>query len=136
MRGIRRSGFVLALVVVVLVILGIAGCSGSMSTTTTGSSTSGTAAPSTASSGGPAPGGALITEKNTAFDPSDVTIKKGETVKFVNADTVAHDVVINGQDLGNQDPGKTVEWTAANYGKFRFKCSIHSSMNGTVNVVQ
>jgi len=69
-----------------------------------------------------------------AFSPTTATVKVGDTVTFQNKDSAAHDVTIDGQDLGNQPTGATVTWKAAKAGTFPFSCTIHPSMTGQVVV--
>jgi plastocyanin len=107
-------------------------------TMVTGCSTSYTAPPATggATGGttGGAAGGATITEQNITFNPSTLTVKVGETVTFKNADSVPHDVVVGTKDLGEQQPGQDVTWTADKAGTIDFKCIIHPSMTGQITV--
>lgn len=116
----------LAVCLVALVGLAVVGC-------TSGGTTSGSAG---TSSGGTTSGGgaATIVEKNFAFNPSTLTVNIGDTVTFQNEDSAAHEVSINGQDLGKQAPGQSVTWTASTAGTFPFSCLIHPSMTGRVTV--
>lgn len=80
------------------------------------------------------PRSATITEQNFKFDPSTLAVGMGDTVSFSNQDTVAHHVVVGTTDLGVQQPGTTVTWTASQDGTFALKCLIHPSMTGQITV--
>jgi len=71
---------------------------------------------------------------NFAFNPASATAKVGDTITFTNSDSTAHEVKIDGKDLGNQAPGATVTWTATKAGTFPFSCVIHPNMTGTLTV--
>lgn len=115
----------LAVMIAALALMALAGC--------TGPSAGGGATTPPASSGGAA-GSATVVEKNYSFTPNSLNVNVGDVVTFTNQDSVAHDVSINGQDLGNQAPGQSVTWTAATAGTFPFSCLIHPSMTGQVTV--
>jgi plastocyanin len=123
----RFSKTIGAILLIVLVIA-LAGCSGSGS-----SSGGGTATPPAASTtGGTA--STTVVEKNFAFEPASLEVKVGDTVTFKNEDSAPHNVKIDGKDLGNQDPGASVTWTASTAGSFPYTCTIHPSMAGEIVV--
>jgi plastocyanin len=71
-----------------------------------------------------------------AFSPSTITVTAGTTVTWTNKDAVTHDVtsvpaLFVSSGLGQ---GATYSFTFANPGTYSYKCSIHPSMTGTVNV--
>lgn len=68
------------------------------------------------------PRGVTIVEQNRQFVPSSVTVQVGDVVTFDNRDGIAHRVLINETDLGEQQPGVSVTWTAPAVGTFGFKC--------------
>lgn len=75
-----------------------------------------------------------ITMYDNSYRPSSVRILPGEKVTFVNDDDVAHDAVGNGWSirlLGYYD-SEAVTFTRA--GTYRFSCSIHPEMRGTIYV--
>lgn len=84
-----------------------------------------------------------VTMKNTAFTPQKIKIKKGTTVKWVNEDTVRHNVIaLNDNDqsgLPNTNPllgnGESYTFTFELAGTFEYKCSPHPFMTGMVEVV-
>lgn len=109
-----------------------AGCGGYSSPAPSGS-TGG--ASSGSSGGGATPSGPnTITEQNYQFTPSSLTVAPGATVTFVNQDSVAHRVVVGSEDLGDQQPGASVTWTAKGSGVVPVKCTIHPSMTGQITV--
>jgi plastocyanin len=124
----RRPTIYTALLICAVVVLAtvLTGCGGS----------TGAPPPPTGTSSGSAPaaGGATVTEQNFAFNPASVTVKVGDTVTFTNQDSAAHEVLIDGQDLGSQAQGASVTWKATKAGTFPFSCKIHPSMTGQVTV--
>jgi len=121
-----------ALVAVLLLglVLALVGCGGS------GSSGGGYGTPpaSNTSGGATGAGGATISEQNFAFSPSTLTVKVGDTVTFTNNDSTAHNVKIDGQELGSQNQGESKTWKATKAGSFPFSCVIHPSMTGQITV--
>jgi plastocyanin len=109
--------------VLVVLVLAISGCSGSKSSSTVGSGASSTAS-----------GALTVVEKNVQFTPSTLNAKVGDKVTFSNEDSVAHHVVVGTTDLGTQQPGQSVTWTADKAGVIAFKCVIHPSMTGQITV--
>lgn len=85
-----------------------------------------------------------VTMKNSQFSPKKITIKPGTTVKWVNEDTVRHNVVAanegdtSGLPSNNELFGKggTYEFTFETVGTFDYKCTPHPFMTGTVEVAQ
>jgi plastocyanin len=82
-------------------------------------------------------GGAQVTMKDIKFDPSDVTVKAGDTVTWTNEDSVGHDVT--GDDFKSGDPGgiaggDTFEHTFDEAGTFKYVCTVHPGMEGAVKV--
>jgi len=75
-----------------------------------------------------------VIEKGLAFSPATLEVKVSDTVTFKNEDSAPHNVKIDGKELGNQDPGASVTWSAAAAGTFPYSCTIHPSMTGEVVV--
>jgi len=119
-----------ALVAVLLLVLVLAfvGCSGKSGSTTTNPPSSGTTTVDTPAAG------ATVVEKGFAFEPATLDVKVGDTVTFKNEDSAPHNVSIDGKELGSQDPGSSVTWTADKAGSFPYTCVIHPSMNGVIVV--
>jgi plastocyanin len=80
-----------------------------------------------------------IDMKDIKFAPKDATVKVGQTVKWVNEDTVDHDVdAKSGADFKSQlfGKGKSFEWKADKAGTVSYVCTVHPGMVGTLNVTQ
>lgn len=81
-----------------------------------------------------------VTIQDFAFSPSAITVKKGTTVTWTNKDSATHTVTeTDGQDgpkSGNLEPGKSYSFTFNAVGTFKYDCSIHTSMTGTVTVTE
>lgn len=79
-----------------------------------------------------------VSIKDMAFTPADITVKAGTTVTWTNNDSVAHTVTETdsqtGPNSGNLEPGKTFTFTYSAAGTYKYHCSIHPNMTGTVTV--
>jgi plastocyanin len=91
-------------------------------------------------SGGSSSGNTVtIDMKDIKFAPQDATVKVGQTVKWVNEDTVEHDVdAKSGADFKSElfGKGKSFEWKADKAGTVSYVCTVHPGMVGTLNVTQ
>ena len=74
--------------------------------------------------------------RDFAFVPATVTIRAGQTVRFVQDDSTAHTVtaVDKSFDSGNLDKGKTWTHTFDKEGTYAYLCAYHPTMRGTVIV--
>ena len=79
-----------------------------------------------------------VTQKGNVFSKPEVTLKKGDTIVFVNDDTVAHNIYSatagNDFNLGSQPPGKSVSVTFDKTGEIDVMCAIHPLMKMKVKV--
>lgn len=77
-----------------------------------------------------------ITIQNFAFNPSNITVKVGANVTWINEDTVTHQVKEdNGLFLSNPlANGQSFTYSFTSPGIFHYICNIHPSMKGTVIV--
>ena len=79
-----------------------------------------------------------VTQKGKVFSKPEVTLKKGDTIVFVNDDTVAHNIYSatagNDFNLGSQPPGKSVSVTFDKPGDIDVMCAIHPLMKMKVKV--
>jgi plastocyanin len=75
---------------------------------------------------------------SSAFAPGKLTIKKGQTIKWVNKDSQIHTVI----DLGdvfiskNLLPNETFTYTFDQVGTYTYYCSTHPSMLGEIIVTE
>ena len=93
--------------------------------------------------GGSGGGGTSVSMKNVQFDPTDLTIKAGETVTFTNDESVPHDVhkqsgpggdFASGPDGGMQQ-GDTFKLKLDKPGTYKYVCHVHApGMAGTITV--
>jgi plastocyanin len=95
--------------------------------------------------GGGGGGGAEVSMMNIQFDPSDVTIKAGETVTWTNDEGVAHDVdktsgpgaQFSSGPEGGMMEGDTFEHTFDKPGTYEYVCRVHApGMAGTIEVTK
>lgn len=83
----------------------------------------------------PATGGQQkVTIKNYAFNPSQLTVKVGTEVQWVNEDSANH--LVTGADFRSQimGPGETYSHTFSAPGSFDYYCSLHPEMKGRIVV--
>jgi len=120
----RLASVFLSCVALIAVLAGCGGGGGSNPYGTNGG-TGGTTAPAA---------GNVVIEKDLAFQPASLEIKVGDTVTFTNEDSAPHNVNIDGKDLGQQEQGASVTWTAEKAGSFPYSCTIHPSMTGEITV--
>ena len=93
--------------------------------------------------GGSGGGDTSVSMKNVQFDPTDLTIKAGETVTFTNDESVPHDVhkqsgpggdFASGPDGGMQQ-GDTFKLKLDKPGTYKYVCHVHApGMAGTITV--
>ena len=80
----------------------------------------------------------VINQKAKKFDKKKIEIKKVETVKFVNSDSISHNIHSRSAgykfDLGVSKPGTTASKVFDKAGKFKVRCAIHPKMKLTVKV--
>jgi plastocyanin len=93
-------------------------------------------APPAASPGPVASPAAVVHIKNFAYSPDTVTIKPGQSVRFVEEDDTPHTVTATDTsfDSGNLDKGKSWTHVFAAEGTFAYFCAYHAMMKGKVVV--
>jgi plastocyanin len=70
-----------------------------------------------------------------SFNPNPASVKAGQTVSWHNADMVGHTATGSGFDTGVIAPGATsAPITFGTVGALSYRCAIHPSMTGTLNV--
>ena len=102
----------------------------------TGCSSPGQAAAATNTVGtNPASKNEILIESNS-YKPDSVTIKVGESIKWINKDSYNHAVTAkNGEfDSGNIASGAEFSFTFAKEGTYEYICGIHTFMKGTIIV--
>ena len=88
--------------------------------------------------GGPAvaiPAGAASLG-NRAYSPDDLDVTVGSTVTWTNTDSTAHTSTsdLTGWSSGDIAPGKQFSVAFPTAGTFKYHCTIHPGMVGTVSV--
>jgi len=73
---------------------------------------------------------------NMSFSVSTLTVKKGESVKWINNDLVPHTVTALDKSFDSQTiaPGKTWTYRTKKTGQFPYKCEFHPSMKASLSV--
>ena len=82
-------------------------------------------------------GGTEVSMADIAFDPAEVTVGVGDTVTWMNDDSVDHDVTadsFSSGDPGGMAPGKTFDHAFEEAGTFDYVCTVHPGMEGSVTV--
>jgi plastocyanin len=84
----------------------------------------------------PPPAPAVVHLKNFVFVPETVTIRPGQTVRFVQDDDTPHTITAsdNSFDSGNLDKGKSWTHVFAKEGTYAYFCAYHTYMKGKVIV--
>ena len=69
------------------------------------------------------------------FEPAAISVAPASTVTWTNSDNFTHNVRIDGEVVGEAEPGQTITHTFDEAGTFRYDCSLHpNDMQGTVTV--
>jgi plastocyanin len=121
---------------VILLALFTIGCGSSTSPTTI------TTTSSTNPEGTNPPNLLTVTITNGVFSPNPVTVKVGQTVNWLNSDTIAHTATDSGVfDTGSiaptsahSDNGDGVTFNTI--GTYNYRCTLHANETATVNVTQ
>ena len=73
---------------------------------------------------------------NFTFTPPTLTVKAGTQITWTNADDIPHTVVSDDQSFKSRvlDTDEKFAFTASKPGTYRYFCSIHPKMTGTVVV--
>jgi plastocyanin len=81
-----------------------------------------------------------IGQKGKVFSEKEVTVKKGETLVFVNDDNIAHNVLSTTPahkfNLGLIQPGHSTPVTFKTAGDLNILCAIHPTMKMVVKVTE
>jgi plastocyanin len=81
----------------------------------------------------------IVLQKGRHYDPTDLFLRKGDTITLVNGDDSAvHHAFIEADrfafDAGDQGPGKQAMLTLREPGDFIIQCGIHPKMKLTLHV--
>lgn len=80
----------------------------------------------------------VVAQKGKAFSVKKLSIKVGDTVKFVNEDSFAHNVfslsALKSFDLGSFGNGGSKSVTFEKPGKVEVECAIHPDMRVEIEV--
>src|ERR1700761_2037969 len=76
-----------------------------------------------------------IIQKGRRFTPTEVTIRKGDTLTFTNDDEFIHQIYSAGLfDSDERQPGQTIQEGFPQSGTFEVHCHIHPKMKLVVHV--
>lgn len=83
------------------------------------------------------PGATVVQLRQLAFSPSEITIRQGQTVEWVNLDPVVHTVTATdgSWDSGGLAEGGRFTRTFAEPGTYTYFCVPHPMMRGTITVL-
>lgn len=124
---VASSVLIIAIVVVALFVNKANKPSTNNTTTTGNSANAGTSAKTNS-----------VAIENFAFSPASITVKVGTTVTWTNNDSANHTVTSDGSedtfDSGSLATGKTFSHTFSKTGTFKYRCTFHPDMTGSVLV--
>jgi plastocyanin len=78
-----------------------------------------------------------ITMQNTTFNPAEITVSKGTTVRWINQDAIPHTATSDQGffDSRNMNPNDVFEYTFDSIGVFPYHCTYHTPvMVGKITV--
>src|ERR1700743_1932386 len=76
-----------------------------------------------------------VTSDNYTCTPAEVKVKVGDTVTWTNHDDIPHTVVSAGKYRSKtMDTDGTFSFTFVSAGDYKYFCSLHPHMTGTVKV--
>lgn len=77
----------------------------------------------------------VVTMANMSFGKIPADLKVGDTITWVNRDTVPHTATARDHSFDVRTaPGQSVTMTLSKAGTFAFSCIYHSMMRGTMKV--
>ena len=80
----------------------------------------------------------VVSQRDRAFWPQDLNLKRGSVVHIKNDDRVTHHIFVDSPnmsfDSGEQPMGKTVEIKFDKNGSFAVRCAIHPLMRLLIKV--
>ena len=79
-----------------------------------------------------------IVQKSRTFRPGEVSINRGESLTFTNADDFIHQIYVQGPgfsfDTDEKAPGENITESFTAPGTFQVRCHIHPKMRLIVHV--
>lgn len=74
--------------------------------------------------------------KDFDYAPRSLTVRPGDAVTFINDDDAAHTVTLSGKgfDSGNLEKGQSWTYRFETAGTYRYICTYHPTMKGTIVV--
>ena len=88
-----------------------------------------------ARSSAPPPVTHTVTIEGMQFTPAALTVKKGDTIVWVNKDLVPHTVTSPGAfDSKSIADGQSWQYTATSKGEYQYTCTFHPTMKATIRV--
>jgi plastocyanin len=77
----------------------------------------------------------MVKIDNFTFEPAELTVKVGTTVTWKNRDDIPHTVVSAGKFRSKaMDTDDSFSFTFTTSGEYKYFCSLHPHMTGTVKV--
>jgi plastocyanin len=77
----------------------------------------------------------MVTIDNFTFAPAQLTVKVGDTVTWKNHDDIPHTVVSAGKFRSKaMDTDDSYSFTFTAAGDYKYFCSLHPHMTGTIKV--
>lgn len=126
----------IAVVVVLSVLLVLTTSKNNKTTTTPTSSSSSTSTPSTSNTSSQAVPTNSVNMADMKFTPAVITIPLGATVQWNNNDSVTHTITADDGSFNSGNIASKSNYTHSfsTAGTFKYQCSIHEGMTGTVIV--
>jgi plastocyanin len=73
--------------------------------------------------------------EGTKYEPETLTVKRGDTVVWINKDPFPHTVTAKGVfDSHDIAASRSWKYTARKAGEFAYICTLHPNMKGTLKV--
>jgi plastocyanin len=83
-----------------------------------------------------APRSYVVTIENMQFNPSTLTVKRGDRVVWINKDLFAHTVTADAHAFDSRNIAANASWSYApgKAGSYPYGCSLHPTMHGALTV--
>lgn len=74
----------------------------------------------------------VVSQSRRSFSIRDLTIKRGDMIRFANADEFLHHIYVHSPafsfNSGEQEPGRNVDVAFPVAGTFEVRCEVHPKM--------